>query len=167
MTGNRVKNEVANGVGNEGGERCRERGWQPSEDAAGEEVQAYVVGDRLVLCPLGQVPAPSAHEHAVHLLAWVSEKYPAPARQLWVASHDLEHTLYPQLLSATEWPPYRWKTVAGHLRKLTDWRRRDGRQDPGGHGSSPVEYLIRGPRKRRPNGSSRGQSRTPLRHGPL
>jgi hypothetical protein len=42
----------------------------------------------------------------VHLIAWLGEKYPAPARQLWAASPDLENTFYPQFLAATEWPPY-------------------------------------------------------------
>src|SRR5215510_12579697 len=77
-------------------------GGQPSEDAAGEEVQAYVVGDRLVPCPPGQRPAPGAFEHAVCLMDWIVEKYPTPARQLRVASHDLEHRLYPQLLAETK-----------------------------------------------------------------
>jgi hypothetical protein len=42
--------------------------------------------------------------------------------RLWVASHDLEHTLYPRSLAATEWAPYPWKTVAGQLRKGQDPR---------------------------------------------
>ena len=72
-----------------------------------------------------------------------------PPRVLWVATRDLEYALFPLFLDATEWPPRSWKTVASHLRKLTDSRQKDCRQGPDRHGSSPVEYLIRGPGKRR------------------
>jgi hypothetical protein len=112
----------------------------------------FVVGNRLVQFPSGYQPAPSAYEYAVYFLVWVNDKYPPPPRLLWVSAHDLEHVLYPQFLVATEWPARSWKTVAGHLRKLTDWRQKDGRKGADRRGSSPVEYLIRGPRKRRPSG---------------
>src|SRR5262249_3707532 len=55
-------------------------------------------------------------------------KFPPPPRVLWVAAHDLECALFPQFLATTELPAHSWKTVASRLRKLTDWRQKDGRQ---------------------------------------
>src|SRR5215831_1163898 len=91
---NEAGNDDGQQSGERGGEQCGERGGfqggnecgQPSED----EVEAYVVGDRLVLGPPGQKPAPDAHDHAVQLLAWLTEKCPVQPRELWVASRDLE-----------------------------------------------------------------------------
>ena len=84
--------------------------------------QFCVVGDRLVRCPPDRQLAPSAYEHAVRLLSWLREILPPRPRVLWVAAYDLEHVFYPQFLAATEWPTHSWKTVAGQLRKLVDWR---------------------------------------------
>jgi hypothetical protein len=77
--------------------------------------------------------------------------YPAPPEQLWVAAQDLEHALYPRFLAATEWPAYPWRTVAKHLKRITRTRQKDGRRGLGWgqHGPSPIEYMIRGPRKRK------------------
>src|SRR5262249_18459865 len=51
--------------------------------------------------------------------------------------------LLPTVSCCNEWPAHSWKTVAGHLRKLTDWRRRDGRHSADRCGPSPFEYMIR------------------------
>jgi hypothetical protein len=47
----------------------------------------------------------------------------------WVAARDLQHVIYPQFLASTEWSAHSlsWKAAAGHLRRLTDWRQKDGR----------------------------------------
>ena len=113
------------------------------------EAQFYIAGDRLVLCPPGHRPSPNAFEHAVYLLAWLREVFPGPPRVLWVAARDLEHVIYPTFLTVTELPAHSWKAVAGHLRKLTDWRQKDGRRGADRSGSSPIEYMIKGPRKKR------------------
>jgi hypothetical protein len=107
------------------------------------------VGNRLTPCPPGYRPAPSAYEYAVYFLKWLNEKFPPPPRELWVAARDLEHVLFPQFLAATERPTLSWRTVADHLRKLTDWRQKDCRQGPDRRGPSLVEYMVRGPRKKR------------------
>jgi hypothetical protein len=60
-------NERGNNDGQPSVERGGERGefqggnerGQPSEDGEAGEAQAYVVGDRLVLCPPGRRPAPT------------------------------------------------------------------------------------------------------------
>src|SRR5690242_249993 len=106
--GNECGNECGQPSGEQGGERCGFQGGNNSGKPSAEGAEAYVVGDRLVLCPMGQVPAPSAFDHAAELLAWLRREYPAPRKklceQLWVAAQDLEHAHYPKFLAATEWP---------------------------------------------------------------
>ena len=108
--------------------------WHGYEDG---EAQSHVASDRLVLGRSGRQPRTGAYEDAVHLLIW---KFP-DSRRLWGDPHDHEHMLYPQFL----WPTHSWKTVAGHLRKLTGWRQKDAWRAVDRRGPSLVEYMMRGP----------------------
>src|SRR5262249_4719987 len=57
--------------------------------------------------------------------------------------------LLPTVSCCNEWPAHSWKTVAGHLRKLTDCRQKDGRQGPDRRGAAPPQGMRQRPRKTR------------------
>src|SRR5262249_16906222 len=84
-------------------------------------------------------PAPNASEHALYFSSVVAREIPSHAEGvLWVGTRSRARPL-PNVSDGTSGQSTHGKTIVGQLRKITDWRQKDGRQGADRRGSSPVE----------------------------